>query len=241
MRSLFTLLLLALPAVAADPPAHRADGDAAIAARRVLLAHCSACHGDPDPKHGRLKVSDWGTLTGSGTVPFVALNMGDRSQVLDFMTDGSMPPGGRKPVPREEVATVRAWIERGAKPFPDGFDDEAVLKMIADDVSRVEKEKGKEYVQFVRYVSLAHLADKKGADLAATEAELLTALVGRTHGATIRLTKAKLDAAKKEPAAGTPNLYDKAFRPVVGSAGTLFRLDLKELGWDGGKASCCST
>jgi len=236
------LLLFTLPALAADPPKHRADGDAAVAARRVLLEHCSACHGDPDKqkRQGRLYVSDWTTLVGnagdSGPISFVSLDKDDfRSQVLEFMTDGSMPPGGRKPVPKEQIAAVESWVKRGSPEYPTLFDDDTVLRLIGEDIGRVEKEKSKEYVQHVRYVSLAHLVDKKGADLATAEAELLTALAGRTHADQIRLTKARQEVLKKlAKGTGTPQVLGKALRPVAGSAGTVYRLDLKELGWDGG-------
>ncbi len=235
---LLLLPLLTLPALAADPPKHRADGDAAVAARRVLLEHCASCHGDADEKkrQGRWTVSDYSTLVGNaGKIPFASLDKDDlRSQVVEFMTDGSMPPGGRKPVPKEQIAAVENWIRRGAPAYPTAFDDDAVLKLIADDIARVEQEKGKEHVQHVRYVSLAHLVDKKGADLAAAEAELLTALAGRTHGDKMRLTKGRHEALKKEPGEGTPDLLAKAVKPVAGSAGTVYRLDLKELAWDGG-------
>ncbi len=238
MRSCLLLLpLLALPALAADPPKHRADGDAAVAARRVLLDHCAACHSGPDKKpFGRVLVNDWSALVGNaGPIPFVSQDNEDlRSQVVEFMTDGSMPPGGRKPVPMEQIAAVENWIKRGAPEYPTAFDDDTVLKVIAADIARVEQEKGKEYVQHVRYVSLAHLVDMKEAALAAAEAELFTALAGRTHGDQIRLTKTRHEVLKKEPAAGTPAVLGKAVSPVAGSAGTVYRLDLKELRWDGG-------
>lgn len=229
------LLLLPLPAVAADPPKHRLEGDAAIAARRVLTAHCAACHSDAakDKRQGRLSVTDWDTLVGNaGPVPFVSLDKDDpRSQVLEFLKDGSMPPGTRPRPTQEEVAAVEKWVKLGATQYPDKFDDDAVLKMVADDVALVEKEQGKAQVANTRYVSLAHLADKKWADLAAAEADLFTALAGRTRGGKIRLTKSQYDALADAPA---PSLLGKAVRPVVGSAGTVFRLDLKALGWDGG-------
>jgi mono/diheme cytochrome c family protein len=231
----FTLLLFTLPAVAADPPKHRLEGDAAIAARRVLVDHCAACHGDPDPKkgQGRFSVNDWGSLVGNaGPVPFVSqLNDDPRSQVLEFLKDGSMPPGTRPRPTQEEIAAVEKWVKLGATQYPDKFDDDAVLKLVTDDVARVEKEQGKAQVANTRYVSLAHLAEKKGADLAAAEADLFTALTGRTRGGKIRLTKPQFDALADAPA---PAPLDKAVHPVTGSAGTVYRLDLKALKWDGG-------
>jgi len=253
MRHCWLLLpLLALPAVAADPPKHRAEGDAAIAARKVLVEHCAPCHGDADPKkrQGRLWATDWSSLVGNaGPVAFVSQDKDDlRSQVLEFMQDGSMPPGGRKRPTPEQIKTVEDWIKAGAPQFPQKFDDDEVLKLITDDLVQVQKDKGKDYSQNVRYVSLAHLVEKKGADLAKAEAELATALTGRTHGGKIRLSKPKLEQLQKgdKPPANAANvankaagpvagdLFGKIVRPVPGSAGTVYRLDLKELGWDGG-------
>lgn len=245
MRLCWLLLpLFTLSAVTAAPPKHRAEGDAAIAARKVLIEHCAGCHGDSDPKkrQGRLWVNDWSTLVGNaGPIPFVSQDKDDnRSQVIEFMKDGSMPPGGRPRPTKEQIAIVEQWIGLGATQFPAKFDDDAVLKLIADDLSLVErdKNKGKDYVQNLRYVSLAHLADKKDIDLAKAEAELVAALTGRTHGGKIRLSKPKLEQLQKGgkpdggPTAG--DLFGKILRPVLGSAGTVYRLDLKEIGWDGG-------
>lgn len=252
MRHCWLLLpLLTLPAVAADPPKHRVEGDAAIAARKVLVEHCASCHGDPNPKkrEGRLWVTDWSSLVGNaGPIPFVSQDKDDnRSQVVEFIEDGSMPPGGRPRPTREDLAVVKKWVELGAGAFPAKFDDDAVLKLVADDLAQVGKDKGKEYLQHVRYVSLAHLAEKKDADLAQAEVELATALAGRTRGGKIRLSKPKHDELRKgdKPPANTANvankaavppadLFGKVLKPVPGSAGTVYRLDLKELGWDGG-------
>lgn len=213
------LLLLAAPLPAADVPKHRADGDAAIAARRVLLKHCSECHGDTDPKKrkGRLYVNDWSTLVGlegnTAKVPFVSLEKDLPSQVREFMEDGSMPPGGRPRPTADEIKAVKDWITRGAGEnregeYPRAFDDESVLKLLTTDLELVgEKERGG-----VRYVSLAHLADKPVGELWKAEQAFGEAIVGG-------------DAAE---------VYKGVLKPVLGSAGTLFRMNINHVGWDGG-------
>jgi mono/diheme cytochrome c family protein len=213
------LLLLAAPLPAADVPKHRADGDAAIEARRVLLKHCGECHGDADPKKrkGRLWVGDYDTLVGNaadrGPVPFVSLNGKDlRSQVLEFMQDGSMPPGGRARPSDDDIRAVKEWVKRGAGEnregeYPRAFDDDTVLRLLAADLELV----GEKDREAKRYVSFAHLADKPAGEVWKAEQALVAALGG-------------------DPA----EVYKGPLKPVLGSAGTLFRLDVKQLGWDGG-------
>ena len=93
-----------------------------------------------------------------------------RSQVLEFLDDGSMPPGGRPRPTEDEIAAIRDWIRAGAEKFPTSFDDEAVLSWIARDFEGPRQSK-----HLTRYVSLAHLIDAKG-DLKKAEAALAEAV-----------------------------------------------------------------
>ena len=208
MRACAAVALIAWAAAAsADPPKHRTDGDAAVAAHRVLVKHCGGCHGaDPDTRRGRLDVTDHPTLVGNaGKVAFAAPGAAAESQILHLLEDGSMPPAGRtRDVKPEEVDAVRAWVVAGAPYFPRRFDDDAVLALVAEDLSRQpEKDRGA-----FRYLSLAHLA-AEGKPLADAEAELAAALA---------------------PAGGNP--FDKLLKPLRNSANTVYRLDLRELRWD---------
>lgn len=226
MRSLWlavVVVAVALPAAAADRPAHRVEGDAAIAARRVLQKHCTECHGDADAKKrkGRFWVNDWATLVGTGRdappVPFVSLDSSNlRSQVLEFLKDGSMPPGGRTPPSADEVKAVEGWLTSadGAKPFPPRFDTDAVLQLILKDPGRAAKD-----TKNVRYVSFAHLVDRPGADLGKAEGDLAAALGELLKGV----------------GRPTADVFASALRPVKGSAGTVFRLDLEAFGWHDGE------
>jgi mono/diheme cytochrome c family protein len=211
-----------LPAAVAAPPTHRAEGDAAIAARRVFLKHCADCHGDADAKKrkGRFWVTDWTSMIGIGQdappVPFVSKDSSQRSQVLEFLKDGSMPPGGRPRPSPTEVKAVEDWLKTadGAKPFPPKFDTDAVLDLILNDPGR-----NAQNARNVRYVSFAHLVDQPGADLGKAEADLAKAL------------SLLLPSTAKSKA----DVYDSAFKPVKGSAGTVFRLDLEAFGWHQGE------
>ncbi len=219
--ALLALLAVALvaPAGPAAPPAHRVAGDATIAAREVLLTHCGECHSGAakakGKQHGRLRVDDYNALTGNGDesakVDWVAVNPTVRSQVIDFMKDGSMPPGGRKPVPKEQIELVEAWI--GLKPddkeYPADFSERTVLELLLKDLKKLSDQKSLDPAR-VRYVSFAHLVSKPGA-VAAAEADLTAALA--------RLA---------------PNA-EGSLKPLNGSAATVFRLDLEAVGWAKGK------
>src|SRR5690242_7639859 len=103
-RSRLTLLIgivvVAGPGVVrADEPAkltRRERGDLAIQARAILQHYCRDCHGE-NPIRDSVSVLDHRALTAKGPpIPFVNLDEPrGRSQVIEFIEDGSMPPGGR--------------------------------------------------------------------------------------------------------------------------------------------------
>lgn len=199
-------------AMAADPPNHRAEGDLAITARQVLLKYCGECHASPDAdkRRGRVLVSDYKNLVaGPGPLPFVSLDPKDASQVVQFLTDGSMPPAGKPRPTQTEVEAVVNWAASGATEFPNGFTDENVLRMIVADLPRVPEQKR----PALRYISIAHLVD----DLATDPNALVKA-------------DAALADALRTPTETDP--FDTLLTPVPGSAGTLYRLDLHPLRWD---------
>ena len=79
----------------------REKGDLAIKARAILKKHCFECHGGPDSR-GTIQVLEYSRLvaTGPNPVPFVAPAKAADSQIVQFLEDGSMPPGDR-PRPTE--------------------------------------------------------------------------------------------------------------------------------------------
>lgn len=207
----FLVAAAAAAPAAADPLKHRTEGDLAIAARRVLMKYCVECHGPPDSgrRQGRLSVSDHASLVGNaGPAPFVSREKPPDSQVLQFLRDGSMPPGGRPRPTAAELTAVEAWVSGSAPNFPDAFNDERVLRLVADDLGRVaEKDRGA-----FRYLSLAHRVDEPGANLAADEAALVAALqpLWKPDG----------------------KVFDTLLKPLPKSANTVYRLDLRELRWN---------
>jgi mono/diheme cytochrome c family protein len=206
LLGLAALLAPAPPARGDDAPAltQRATGDLAIQARAVLRKYCAECHGDAQPR-GRLAVGDHKTLVSpQPPVPFVNLRDPARSQVIEFIEDGSMPPGGRaRPTP-EELATLKQWVAAQAPGYPRAFDDKTTLALVLDNWA----EQKPADQPFLRYVSFGHLVrdDEPLPNLGAAE---------------VALQKALLAASGKSVA------------PVqVDSARTLFRLDTRTLGWE---------
>jgi mono/diheme cytochrome c family protein len=201
LRFACTLLLLLTPAVAlADAPT-RASGDLAIQAREILRKHCSECHtGSPEPGHSKLNVMDYAQLTATDrSVP--AVKPGGRSQLLELIKDGSMPPANRQGPTAAEVAVLEKWVAAQAPAYPAAFDERYTLGAVADDLANT---KGK----LVRYASFAHLVrdGEKLPDLVAEERKLREAFALAGPGA----------AAKIE---------------AVDPAATVYRIELPKAGW----------
>ncbi|MDB5311704.1 MAG: hypothetical protein JWO38_5906 [Gemmataceae bacterium] len=204
---LLGLVAVAAPAARGDDPApltRRQKGDLAIKARAVLRKYCGECHGDA-PTRSQLSVLDHNQLVAKGRpVPFVNLDAPPRSQVIEFIEDGSMPPGGRERPTPEEVATLKVWAAARAPSYPRAFDDRTTLAVMLDDLDRQDPAA----VPHLRYLSLAHLVrdDQLVPDLKAVEGQLQRALL----------------AASGKSVSPDP----------VDDTATLFRLDIRALGWD---------
>lgn len=199
LTCLFAVLAVG-PLAAADPPAHRAAGDGVIRARSVLVTYCGECHGE-NPA-GRMRAYDHKeTVTAAGKpVPFAGKS---RSLILDFIEDGSMPPGHRPRPTADEVTVLKAWVEAGAPEYPPKYNDEYAAKAVVADLKRVPAEDR----QYTRYVSFAHLlADpSKPTDLAGE--------LKRAAAAEVELTAAVGPLAPVDPSA------------------TVFRFDIRKPGW----------
>lgn len=158
--ALIALAASALPA-AAQGLSPRERGDLAIRARGILKKHCGECHtGETAPGKSRLLILDHPALVSKDApVPFVAAGDAGRSQILQLIEDGSMPPGGRPRPTEEEIAVLRRWVAEAKAPaFPRAFDNRYVLETMLADWERQKPEDQK----FIRYVSFAHLATEDG-------------------------------------------------------------------------------
>ena len=79
----------------------------------IFQSRCSECHGAGDPEAGLnlttyetvMKGSEYGTVIEAGDA--------DGSLLIEMVTAGEMPQDG-DPLPAEEIALLRAWIEAGA-------------------------------------------------------------------------------------------------------------------------------
>lgn len=202
-------LALAAPASAADPTP-REKGDLAIRARFVLKTYCHDCHGGAQSR-GRFVALNYLNLvaTGSHPVPFVAPGKPDESQVVQFVEDGSMPPGTRKRPTADERKVLKDWIAAGAPSFPAEFDDGFTVQSMLDDLRRQKDGDA----QHLRYFTLAHLvrdADPFKLNLQRVEDELSAALCA-------------LDATSPK---------DRRVIAPVGDTATLYRFDVRALDWD---------
>src|SRR5207237_7053334 len=124
------------------------------------------------------------------------------SQVIQFLEDGSMPPGDRPRPTDEEVDILKKWVAANAPSYPVAFDDDTTLRVMFDDLETHAAD-----APHLRYFSFAHLVREDGPvpDLRAEEGKLHRALVGC--------------GVKKPP------------EPVDDTA-TLFRFDTRKAGWD---------
>ena len=183
--------------VSAADLSQRESGDLVLQARSILKKYCSECHGT---KSGSFDVLDYSQITEKRPVPFVNPT---RSQIIEFIEDGSMPPGGRARPTDGEVAVLKKWMAEKAPRFFKEYDEPTVLRAVFEDWEK-QKSPGN-----FRYLSLAHRVDA-GSEFQSLQAEQL------------RLQTA-LDAA-------TTKDHAFALQPVDDAA-TIFRIDIEKLGW----------
>lgn len=189
------LVLFSFTASAADP-------DLPIRARAVLRKHCVECHGEKDRK-GDLSILDRAGMQRSDR-PFIDA-VADRSELLQLIEDGSMPPGKRTKLNKQEAELVREWINGAAPAYPKQFDDLYVVSAVLADV---QKQPAADRPH-LRYFSIADLVadDDSSVNLNPAREALRQSLN--------QLTKAPLPTL--EPADETA---------------TVFRVDLRKTGWD---------
>ena len=193
----------------ADEPAelsYRDKGNLAIQSRSILKKYCSECHNGQAGSRGTIAVLDYPKLVASGPnpVPFVLPKKAEASQVIQFIEDGTMPPGNRARPTADEIAVLKKWIAESAPSYPASFDEQYTLKSMLDDLERQPPG----VVPHLRYVSLAHLVGEGlPANLGTVESKLRTALTWYSPEASSALV-------------------------AVDDCATLFRFDIRTLGWD---------
>lgn len=199
-RLLLTFSIFATPGAASAADSLRERGDLVLQARAILKKYCSECHG---AKSGSFDVLDYSQITEKRPIPFVNLDKLERSQIIEFIEDGSMPPGGRARPSDGEIAVLKNWMAEKAPRFFKKYDDPTVMQAVFDDWEK-QKSPGN-----FRYISLAHRVDD-GSEFKSLESEQLclqTALAAST----------------------TPD-HSVELKPVD-EAATVFRIDIEKLGW----------
>ncbi|MFO0806840.1 MAG: hypothetical protein U0791_27355 [Gemmataceae bacterium] len=146
MRPFAILLLLASPALAEPTPRERAD--LVLRTRAILKKHCAECH---KPGGESFDILDHGLLTGIHPVPFA--KKGGRSQIIEFLEDGSMPPAGKPRPSMEDIGVLKAWIAAETPAFPRAFNDAMVATAVEADW------RNRKPAENYRYVSFANLID----------------------------------------------------------------------------------
>ena len=116
---LAVVTLVGWAASAAAGWAAERDGppDAHAAARRILAAHCTACHG-PDAQESHLRLdSRAAAIKGGDFGPALVPGKAAQSELVRRVSttnpERMMPPEGGR-LSREEIAALTAWIDAGA-------------------------------------------------------------------------------------------------------------------------------
>ena len=112
------LLLAATGQILAAP----ANGYAPV--QSIFAEHCLDCHAASDPE-GKLVLENFETLSKGGESGPVIVPGSSSASLLIKMIEGAfekdgkkkiMPPGKRKKLGPEEIASIKSWIDAGAKP-----------------------------------------------------------------------------------------------------------------------------
>jgi hypothetical protein len=171
----------------------------------VLRRHCSGCHGEKAPR-ADLRVLDHALLLNDRKV--ITPRSPGSSELLTLIEVGSMPPGTQPKVPEKDLTVLRDWVLAGAPAFPPDFGELYVLHKVVEDLRGLRRDERRQ----ARYLSLNHLrGNEKAAPHLAAGREALRQLLGY------------LAVPGKKP----PSLI-----PVDEPAGTIFRINLQDLGWD---------
>ncbi|HEY4313494.1 MAG TPA: c-type cytochrome domain-containing protein [Pirellulales bacterium] len=128
------LLVAAVSSVRADEPAAQTATPVSFTkdVAPILVQKCQACHGPADPK-GDFQTTTFELLGKAGASASAPITAGkpDESELLRLIASedtGERMPKDGDPLSAEQVATVRRWIEEGAK-F-DSPDPKALLASI---------------------------------------------------------------------------------------------------------------
>ena len=126
-RLIFALLSLGIAALAATPasgelppPSDKTGVIYEKDIKPILDKTCLRCHGEQKPK-GKLRLDTLaGILKGGEDGKVIIPGKSEKSPLVQAVArvkeDEAMPPEGKgKPLTKEQVGLIRAWIDQGAK------------------------------------------------------------------------------------------------------------------------------
>jgi hypothetical protein len=191
----------------AAPSASAQEGNpwlVAFEAKEVLRSRCLACHDNASKE--RVPVLDRARLVNDPRA-FIRPRNPDGSELLRLVVEGSEPPGAWPKVPQKESLILRKWVEANAPEFPPDFGDAYIFYHLLRDL----KARDKPERALTRYLSLNHL-------------------LANAQGVT------ELDQKRKE-LQDTIGEFSKEPKgdllvPIDSPRNTIFRIDLRRLGWD---------
>jgi hypothetical protein len=116
VRSLFSLLLLALGAVAVRAQAPLLDKAPRFEkdVLPILSANCLKCHGEQTKKSGLDLRSTATMLKGGTSGPALVKGHADKSLLYEQISKGVMPPEKAPKLSSRQIDTIRDWIDAGA-------------------------------------------------------------------------------------------------------------------------------
>jgi len=112
------VLLLALLGCTTTPSGVPADPSYSTDVQPIFNGSCVTCHGDASPAGGYSLTSRAGAIAGgSDSVPNVVPNDAASSKLYRRISGAETPqmPPGQAPLDTVKTATVRNWIDKGAK------------------------------------------------------------------------------------------------------------------------------
>ncbi len=203
------------PESGAAPQDTDTKGGLAEQSYAIIKKYCYRCHG-VDFKVPGLNMLDRDLLVakrGADELPYVTPGKPDDSYIWQRVSeDADMPPTGAKPSDSEKE-TLKKWIESGA-PFPGrsvavrAFVSEKDVLTVVRDHLRKTPTRDRNYQ---RYFTLTHLSNNK----------------------TVRDDELRLYRAALSKMANSVSWKHSIVVPEpIDQAGTIFNVDLRELGWD---------
>ncbi|MCA9052382.1 MAG: hypothetical protein KDA75_01030 [Planctomycetaceae bacterium] len=211
MRSWVKQFAIVLAGVTTTVTAVQAEVDLAARGSAIAKKYCYNCHGTTFNGDASLDVLDQDALLNPDHEYVVAGNL-EGSMLWQRITDGEMPPKEQPQPTAEERQVLQEWILAGV-PMPQRetrqyVEWRGILQAMHDDLQAASPEVRNHY----RYFTLTHLYNNVQG---VTEMEM------RLYRAA--LAKA-LNSVSWEPDLVIPHAIDPDQ--------TLFRIDLRDLGWD---------